>query len=86
MADGDARLWHQFRQALSGFLNVLNIVVQVINLTPAQDFAQNQLRGSPDRQISRTKVFTASRRAGGVAMMERSRIPLRGYIQVRGSA
>ncbi|MDI5303838.1 hypothetical protein MJN76_31390, partial [Salmonella enterica subsp. enterica serovar Anatum] len=33
---------HQFRQPLCGFLNIFDVIVQIVNLTAAQDFTQNR--------------------------------------------
>ncbi|MEX0632716.1 hypothetical protein M8494_14055 [Serratia ureilytica] len=62
MADGDARFRHQLRQALRRFLDVFDVVVEVVNRPPrsTRRIASRTTRLS----YSRTKVFTANRRAG----------------------
>ncbi len=84
VTDGDPRLRHQLRQLVGGFLDVLNVIKQIVDLAAAQRFAQDRLRAPPGASYSRTKVFTARRRAGGVAMIGRSRIPLIAMFSVRG--
>lgn len=82
VTDGDPRFWHQFCQPFGGFLNVFHIIVEIINLSSAQNFTQD-LRTTM-LSYSRTKVLTARRRAGGVAIIDRSRIPLIAIFSVRG--
>ncbi len=43
MADADARLGHQFGQVGGAFLDGLDVVVQVVHLATAQQFAQQRL-------------------------------------------
>ena len=43
VTDGDPRFWYQFCQSFGGFLNVFHIIVEIINLPPAQNFAQDRL-------------------------------------------
>ena len=43
VADGDPRLRHQLRQLVGGFLDVLDVIKQVVNLTAAQRFTQDRL-------------------------------------------
>ena len=47
VTDGDPRFWHQFCQPFGGFLNVFHIIVEIINLSSAQNFTQDRL---PDHQ------------------------------------
>lgn len=83
MTNRDARFRHQFRQTVGGFLDVFDVVIQVIDTAAAQDFTQDRL--AHDRVIVFTdEGFTASRRVGGVAMIDRSRIPLIAILSVRG--
>ena len=43
VTDSNARFRHQLRQPVGRFLDVFHVVVQVIDLTPAQHFTQNGL-------------------------------------------
>ncbi len=43
VTNGDARFRHQLCQPVGGFLNIFNVVVQVIDLATAQHFAQDRL-------------------------------------------
>ena len=43
MTNGDARFRHQLCQPVGGFLNVFNVVIQVIYLAAAQHFTQDRL-------------------------------------------
>ncbi|CAH0316046.1 hypothetical protein SRABI106_04200 [Rahnella aquatilis] len=43
VADGNARFRHEFGQPLRGFLDILDIVVEIINLPAAQNFTQDCL-------------------------------------------
>ncbi len=43
VTNGDARFRHQFCQPVGGFLNVFDVVIQVIHLAAAQHFAQDRL-------------------------------------------
>ena len=42
VADGDTCFWHQFRQLIGGFLDVLDVVEQVVHLAAAQGFTENR--------------------------------------------
>ena len=66
VTDGNSRLRHQFRQTIRRFLNIFNIVIQIVNLTAAQDFTQDRL-ANHQRVIFADKGFyrqTASWRGG----------------------
>ena len=43
VTDGDPRLRHQLRQLVGGFLDVLNVIKQIVDLAAAQRFAQDRL-------------------------------------------
>lgn len=42
VAYSDSRFRYQFRQPLCGFLNIFDVIIQIVNLTAAQDFTQNR--------------------------------------------
>ena len=43
MADGYPRLRHQLRQLVGGFLDVFDVIKQIVDLASAQRFAQDRL-------------------------------------------
>ena len=43
VTDTNTRFRHQFSQPVSGFLDVFDVVKQIINLSPAQNFTQDRL-------------------------------------------
>ena len=66
VTDGNSRFRYQFSQTIRRFLNIFNIVIQIVNLTAAQDFTQDRL-ANHQRVIFADKGFyrqTASWRGG----------------------
>ena len=83
VADADARLRDQFGEVAGALLDGLHFVVQVVHLAAAQQFAEQRFVITAFC-CSMTKVRTDRRRAGGVAMMDGSRMPETAMFRVRG--
>ncbi len=51
VTDGDPRLRHQLRQLVGGFLDVFDVIKQIVDLAAAQRFRAGSPRAPPGRRI-----------------------------------